>query len=77
VAASQAKHYEVLAIEAQQAANISGVGLLRIDNGQGGHIGFFFRGRNIYVFDCITPAAQLTQVDQQNFQPLLASVRIG
>jgi hypothetical protein len=77
VAASEAKRYQVLAIEAQQAANISGVGLLRIDNGQGGHIGFFFRGRNIYVFDCITPAAQLTQVDQQDFQPLLASVRIG
>jgi predicted Ser/Thr protein kinase len=77
VAASEAKHYQVLAIEAQQGANISGVGLLRTDNGQGGHIGFFFRGRNIYVFDCITPAAQLTQVDQQDFQPLLASVRIG
>jgi hypothetical protein len=77
VAASEAKHYQVLAIEAQQGGNIPGVGLLRIDDGQGGHIGFFFRGRNIYVFDCITPAAQLTQVDQQDFQPLLASVRIG
>jgi len=76
-AASLAKHYEVLAIEAQPGANVAGIGLLRIDDTQGGHIGFFFQGRDIYVFDCITPAATLTQVDQRYFQPLLASVRIG
>jgi serine/threonine protein kinase len=75
-AASKAKHYQLLAIEADQGANIAGVGLLRIDDGQGGHLGFFFRGRDVYLFDCITPAVSLTRVDRQDFRPLLASVRI-
>jgi serine/threonine protein kinase len=76
-AASQAKHYKVLAIQAEQGVNIAGVGLLRTDDAQGGHIGFFFRGRDVYIFDCITPASQLNTVDQQAFRPLLASVKIG
>ena len=29
---------------------------------QGGHLGFFFKGRDVYIFDCITPAASLDQV---------------
>ncbi|HUO72043.1 MAG TPA: serine/threonine-protein kinase [Solirubrobacteraceae bacterium] len=76
-AAHDAKHYELRAIVTEQAANTTGVGLLRVADGQGGHLGFFFRGRDVYVFDCITPAAGLDQVDRQAFQPLLASVRIG
>ena len=76
-AARAAKHYELRAIQAEQAQNILGVGLLRVADGQGGHLGFFFRGRDVYEFDCITPAATLDQVDQQAFRPLLASVRIG
>jgi hypothetical protein len=56
--------------------NITGVGLIRVADGQGGHLGFFFRGRDVYVFDCITPAASLQQVDRQAFAPLLASVAI-
>lgn len=76
-AARVAKHYELRAIEAEQGANVTGVGLIRVANAQGGHLGFFFRGRDVYVFDCITPAASLDQVDRQAFAPLLASVRIG
>jgi hypothetical protein len=75
--ASKAKHYELRAIQAEQGANITGVGLVRVADGQGGHLGFFFFGRDVYAFDCITPAATLDQVDQQAFRPLLASVRIG
>jgi hypothetical protein len=76
-AARVAKHYELRAIEAEQGANITGVGLIRVANAQGGHLGFFFRGREVYVFDCVTPASSLDQVDRQAFAPLLASVRIG
>jgi predicted Ser/Thr protein kinase len=76
-AARQAKHYKVIAIEALQAANIAGIGLLRTADQQGGDIGFFFRGRDVYIFDCITPSATLSHVDQQAFRPLYASVRIG
>jgi serine/threonine protein kinase len=75
--ARDAKHYELRAIQSERAANTTGVGLLRVADSQGGHLGFFFRGRDVYVFDCITPAASLDQVDRQWFQPLLASVRIG
>ncbi len=71
------KHYELRAIQSEQAVNISGVGLVRVGDGQGAHLGFFFRGRDIYLFDCVTPAAGLTQVDQQDFRPLLASLRVG
>ena len=76
-AAQTAKHYQLRAIQAEQGANISGVGLIRIADRQGGHLGFFFRGRDVYAFDCITPAAGLDQVDRQAFEPLLSSVRIG
>jgi hypothetical protein len=76
-AARTAKHYELRAIQAEQGVNVNGVGLIRVDDGQGAHLGFFFRGRDVYVFDCITPAASLVQVDRQAFVPLLASVRIG
>ncbi len=76
-AARAVKHYEIRSIETQPAANITGVGLVRIAGAQGGHLGFFFRGRDVYTFDCITPATSLDSVDQQAFQPLLASVRIG
>jgi len=76
-ASHQAKHYKVLAIQAEQGVNIAGIGLVRTSDAQGGHIGFFFRGRDVYIFDCITPAAKLSQVDQQAFRPLLASVRVG
>ena len=71
------KHYELRAIQSEQATNISGVGLVRVGDGQGAHLAFFFRGRDIYLFDCITPAGALTQVDQQDFRPLLASLRVG
>jgi predicted Ser/Thr protein kinase len=77
IAAKDNKHYELRAIQAEQGVNITGVGLVRVAGSQGGHLGFFFRGRDVYVFDCITPAASLDQVDTQAFQPLLASVRIG
>ena len=75
--ASRAKHYKVLHIEAEQGVNIAGVGLLSIDDALGDHIAFFFRGRDIYFFVCTTPPAELTQVDQQAFQPLIASFRLG
>ena len=75
--ASRAKHYKVLAIEAEQGVNIAGVGLLSIDDAEGDHIAFFFRGRDIYFFVCTTPPGELTQVDQQAFQPLIASFRLG
>jgi predicted Ser/Thr protein kinase len=71
------KHYELRAIQAEQGQNITGVGLLRVADGQGGHLGFFFRGRAVYTFDCITPAASLDQVDRQDFEPLFASLRVG
>jgi hypothetical protein len=71
------KHYELRAIQSEQGANISGVGLVRVGDAQGAHLAFFFRGRDIYLFDCITPAAGLTQVDQKDFRPLLASLRVG
>jgi predicted Ser/Thr protein kinase len=76
-AARTVKHYQLRAIQAEQGANIAGVGLVRVSGGQGGHLGFFFRGRDVYAFDCITPAASLDRVDRQEFEPLLASVRIG
>ena len=76
-AARTVKNYRVRAIQAEQGANIAGVGLIRVANGQGGHLGFFFKGRDVYIFDCITPAASLDQIDRQAFVPLLASVRIG
>jgi hypothetical protein len=75
--ASRAKHYKVLAIEAEQGANIAGVGVLATADVEGRHVGFFFRGRDVYAFQCVTSAGELTQVDQQAFRPLLASVRIG
>lgn len=77
IAAHDAKHYELRAIQAEQGANITGVGLIRVADGQGGHLGFFFRGRDVYIFDCITPAASLDQIDREAFVPLLASVSIG
>jgi hypothetical protein len=76
-AARQAKHYEVLDIKAEQAANIAGVGLLAIADPRGYHTAYFFRDRDAYVFDCIAPAAELSQVDQQAFRPLIASLRVG
>ncbi len=76
-AAREDHRYQLLAINAEQGVNISGVGLLRVAGGQGGHLGFFFRGRDVYIFDCITPAASLTAVDRQAFQPLFASLRVG
>lgn len=76
-AARTSQHYELRAIQADKAVNITGVGLIRIADGLGAHIGFFFRGADVYLFDCITPATQLDQVDKQQFEPLLASVRIG
>ena len=75
-AARTVKHYQLRAIQAEQGANIAGVGLIRVSNEQGGHLGFFFRGRDVYVFDCITPAVSLDEVERQEFGPLLASVRI-
>jgi hypothetical protein len=77
IAARTVRHYQLRAIQAEQGANISGVGLVRVSDGQGGHLGFFFRGRDVYAFDCITPSASLDRVDRQEFEPLLASVRIG
>ncbi len=78
LAARQARHYVLHAIQAEQAANITGVALIRIADGQGAHLGFFFKGRDVYIFDCITSnAANLDQVDRRDFVPLLASVRIG
>jgi predicted Ser/Thr protein kinase len=76
-AARQIKHYEVRAIQAEPAQNVTGVGLVRVAGSQGGHLGFFFRGRDVYVFDCITPAARLDQVSREQFEPLLHSVRFG
>ncbi len=76
-AASKTNNYQLLAIQAEQGVNVSGVSLLRINNGQGGDLGFYFRGRDVFVFDCITPAADLSQVDKQDFRPLFASVRIS
>ena len=75
-AARTVKHYEVRSIQAEPAQNITGVGLVRISDTQGGHLGFFFRGRDVYIFDCITPAAQLDQVSRNQFEPLLRSVSI-
>lgn len=75
--ASRAKHYKVLDIQAEQGVNIAGVGLLSIDDALGDHLAFFFRGRDIYFFACTTPPAELTQVDQQAFRPLIASFRLG
>lgn len=75
-AARTVRHYELRAIQAEQGVNLTGVGLVRVANGQGGHLGFFFRGRAVYIFDCITPAASLGQVDRLAFEPLLASVAI-
>ncbi len=69
-AARTVKHYEVRSIQAEPAQNITGVGLVRVSDTQGGHLGFFFRGRDVYIFDCITPAAQLDQVE-----PLSSSSR--
>ena len=60
-AARTAKHYELRSIQAEPAQNITGVGLIRVADTQGGHLGFFFRGRDVYIFDCITPAAALTR----------------
>ena len=68
---------KVMAIQAEQGTNIQGVGLVRVSDSQGGHLVFFFKGRDAYVFDCITPASQLAQVDKTEFQPLIASVRIN
>jgi predicted Ser/Thr protein kinase len=76
-AASTYKHYTLRAIQAEQGVNIKGVGLIRVADGRGGHLVYFFRGRDMYLFDCITPAATLDKVDQQDFRPLLASVRVG
>jgi hypothetical protein len=76
-AASRSKQYDLRAIQAEHGANLAGVGLIRVADGQGGHLGFFFRGRDAYVFDCVTPAANFDRVDQQAFRPLLATVRIG
>ncbi len=76
-AASTYKHYTLRAIQAEQGANITGVGLIRVADGHGGHLAYFFLGRDMYLFDCITPAATLDHVDQQDFRPLLASVRVG
>ncbi len=76
-AARQTKHYEVRAIQAEPAQNTTGVGLIRIAGTQGGHLGFFFRGRDVFIFDCITPAAGLDQVSREQFEPLLRSVRFG
>ena len=76
-AASRTKGFKVLAIEAEQGANITGVGYTATSSGDGYHRAFFFRGRNVYVVSCVTPPAELTQVDQQVFEPLLASVMIG
>ena len=75
-AARTVKHYEVRSIQAEPAQNITGVGLVRVSDTQGGHLGFFFRGRDVYIFDCITPAAQLDQVSRDQFEPLLRSVSI-
>jgi Protein kinase domain len=71
------KPYKVLSIQADPGANITGVGYIATAGSEGEHISFFFSGRNIYAFQCITPAAQLSQVQQQTFQPLLSSVQIG
>ncbi len=76
-AARTVAHYEVRSIQAEPAQNITGVGLIRVAGTQGGHLGFFFRGRDVYIFDCITPAARLDQVSREAFEPLLRSVRIG
>ena len=73
-AARTVKHYEVRSIQAEPAHNITGVGLVRVSGTQGGHLGFFFRGRDVYIFDCITPAAQLDRVSAEQFEPLLRSV---
>ncbi len=73
-AAKTVKHYELRSIQAEPAQNTTGVGLIRVSDTQGGHLGFFFRGRDVYIFDCITPAAQLDQVSTQQFEPLLRSV---
>jgi hypothetical protein len=75
-AAKTVKHYELRSIQAEPAQNITGVGLIRVSDTQGGHLGFFFRGRDVYIFDCITPAAQLDQVSAEQFEPLLRSVSI-
>ena len=71
------KPYKVLSIQSDPGANITGVGYVATAGPQGEHISFFFSGPNIYAFQCITPAAQLSQVEQQIFQPLLATVTIG
>jgi hypothetical protein len=76
-AARTVKHYELRSIQAEPAQNITGVGLIRVSDTQGGHLGFFFRGRDVFIFDCITPAAQLDQVSQQQFEPLLRSVSMA
>ena len=76
-AARQAQHYEVLDIKAEQAANIAGVGLLATADPRGYHTAYFFRDRDAYVLDCIAPAAELNQVDQQAFRPLIASFRVS
>ena len=75
-AARTVKHYEVRSIQAEPAQGITGVGLVRVSDTQGGHLGFFFRGRDVFIFDCITPAAQLDQVSRDQFEPLLRSVSI-
>lgn len=75
-AARTVTHYELRSIQAEPAQNITGVGLIRIAGTEGGHLGFFFRGRDVYIFDCITPAARLDQVSQEQFEPLLRSVSI-
>jgi serine/threonine protein kinase len=74
VAARDSKQYQLRAIQAEPAVDTTGVGPIRVADGQGGHLGFFFHGRDVYIFDCITPAAKLDQVSSQKFEPLLRSV---
>ena len=76
-AATKNHGFHVLAIQAEQGANIAGVGYLATSDAEDYHAAFFFAGRNVYVISCITPPGELTQVDQQAFQPLIASVTIG
>jgi predicted Ser/Thr protein kinase len=71
------RHYVIRAIQTEQGANTLGVGLVRVADTQGGHLGFFFRGRDVIVFDCVTAAGILDRVDQQYFRPLLATVTIS
>ena len=73
----RSKHYRLISIQRERAANGTGVGISRRVDGRGEHIAFFYRPPQRYVVLCATRTpAEFPRHDRETFRPVISDLAL-